>query len=106
MCVQNLYNIAYRPDDELIDALAEAGIAYVPFFPLGGFNPLQSAALTVVAARPRRVAIVGRADLASAPLAEHPADPWHLVGGAPTGEHHRRRNLLLSDADFAELDTI
>ena len=50
VCVQNLYNIAHRDDDALIDALAAAGTAYVPFFPLGGFTPLQSAALTQAAA--------------------------------------------------------
>lgn len=44
-CVQNMYNLAHRGDDALVDELAEAGIAYVPFFPLGGFNPLQSEAL-------------------------------------------------------------
>lgn len=45
-CVQNQYNLAHRGDDALIDALAAQDIAYVPFFPLGGFTPLQSAALT------------------------------------------------------------
>ena len=48
-CVQNLYNLAHRSDDALIDDLARDGIAYVPFFPLGGFTPLQSAALSDVA---------------------------------------------------------
>lgn len=46
VCVQNLYNLAHRNDDALIDTLAKAGIAYVPFFPLGGFSPLQSDALS------------------------------------------------------------
>lgn len=50
-CVQNLYNLAHRDDDALVDALARDGIAYVPFFPLGGFNPLQSSMLDDVAAR-------------------------------------------------------
>jgi len=50
VCVQNLYNVAHRDDDGFIDDLARRGIAYVPFFPLGGFNPLQSAALDGVAA--------------------------------------------------------
>ncbi|WNO53085.1 aldo/keto reductase family oxidoreductase [Stakelama saccharophila] len=50
-CVQNLYNLANRGDDALIDMLAEAGIAYVPFFPLGGFTPLQSDTLSNVARR-------------------------------------------------------
>ena len=49
--VQNMYNLAVRHDDDLVDALAADGIAYVPFFPLGGFSPLQSAALTDVAER-------------------------------------------------------
>jgi pyridoxine 4-dehydrogenase len=51
VCVQNYYNLAHRDDDGLIDDLARAGTAYVPFFPLGGFNPLQSSALSAVAAR-------------------------------------------------------
>lgn len=51
VCVQNQYNLAHRDDDALIDDLAGQGIAYVPFFPLGGFSPLQSQALSDVAAR-------------------------------------------------------
>jgi aryl-alcohol dehydrogenase-like predicted oxidoreductase len=51
VCVQNLYNVVERADDALIDALGRDGIAYVPFFPLGGFNPLQSATLSRVAER-------------------------------------------------------
>jgi len=50
-CVQNMYNLAHRADDALIDALAADGIAYVPFFPLGGFSSLQSTALSQVAER-------------------------------------------------------
>lgn len=61
VCVQNHYNLVHRTDDALIDALAREGIAYVPFFPLGGFSPLQSAALTEVAAQlqatPQQVAL-------------------------------------------------
>ena len=49
--MQNFYNIAHRGDDELIDSLAAQGIAYVPYFPLGGFTPLQSDTLNSVAAR-------------------------------------------------------
>lgn len=60
-CVQNFYNLANRGDDSLIDALAAEGIAYVPFFPLGGFTPLQSTELEAVAAElgatPMQVAI-------------------------------------------------
>ncbi|MCX4195446.1 aldo/keto reductase family oxidoreductase [Methylobacterium organophilum] len=50
VCVQNQYNLAHRGDDAVIDDLAAAGIAYVPFFPLGGFSPLQSGTLSEVAA--------------------------------------------------------
>jgi aryl-alcohol dehydrogenase-like predicted oxidoreductase len=51
VCVQNYYNVAHRGDDAMIDDLARDGIAYVPFFPLGGFNPLQSSTLSEVAQR-------------------------------------------------------
>ena len=61
VCVQNQYNLAHRDDDTLIDTLADDGIAYVPFFPLGGFSPLQSTALSHVAsaldATPMQVAL-------------------------------------------------
>jgi pyridoxine 4-dehydrogenase len=61
VCVQNMYNVAHRDDDGLVDTLAAAGIAYVPFFPLGGFTPLQSSALEDVArqisATPMQVAL-------------------------------------------------
>jgi pyridoxine 4-dehydrogenase len=61
VCVQNLYNLAHRDDDALVDALAAMGVAYVPFFPLGGFTPLQSSALSEVAselgATPMQVAL-------------------------------------------------
>ncbi|HEX7676040.1 MAG TPA: aldo/keto reductase family oxidoreductase [Bdellovibrio sp.] len=51
VCVQNMYNIADRKDDAFIDTLAKQGVAYVPYFPLGGFSPLQSSVLNSVAAR-------------------------------------------------------
>ncbi|WP_233842539.1 aldo/keto reductase family oxidoreductase [Dyella sp. 2HG41-7] len=61
VCVQNHYNLAHRADDELIDSLAREGVAYVPYFPLGGFTPLQSSTLSDVAQRldatPMQVAI-------------------------------------------------
>ena len=61
VCVQNLYNVAHRKDDALIDDLAKQGVAYVPFFPLGGFTPVQSSALnaaaTSMAATPMQVAL-------------------------------------------------
>ena len=50
VCVQNLYNVAHRNDDVFIEDLAKQGIAYMPFFPLGGFNPLQSSTLDAAAA--------------------------------------------------------
>ena len=50
VCVQNMYNVAHRSDDDFINDLASQGIAYVPFFPLGGFSPLQSSKLDAVAA--------------------------------------------------------
>jgi pyridoxine 4-dehydrogenase len=51
VCVQNFYNLAHRVDDDLVDSLAAQGIAYVPYFPLGGFNPLQSEELSAAATR-------------------------------------------------------
>ncbi len=61
VCVQNHYNLVHREDDALIDELGRKGIAYVPFFPLGGFSPLQSDALSSVAqklgATPMQVAL-------------------------------------------------
>lgn len=61
VCVQNMYNLAHRSDDTMVDTLAAQGVAYVPFFPLGGFSPLQSDALSVVAnqlgATPMQVAL-------------------------------------------------
>jgi aryl-alcohol dehydrogenase-like predicted oxidoreductase len=61
VCIQNFYNIAHRDDDAFVDDLARLGVAYVPFFPLGGFNPLQSATLDGVAkslgATPMQVAL-------------------------------------------------
>jgi len=51
VCVQNMYNVATRADDALIDSLAAQGIAYVPYFPLGGFSPLQHASLDAIAER-------------------------------------------------------
>jgi aryl-alcohol dehydrogenase-like predicted oxidoreductase len=61
VCVQNQYNLAHRDDDALVDELARQGIAYVPFFPLGGFTPLQSSTLSIVAqqlaATPMQVAL-------------------------------------------------
>ena len=91
VCVQNFYNIANRADDALIDSLAAQGIAYVPYFPLGGFTPLQSGALDAVAARLAGHADGRRARVAAAALGEHPADSRHLVGRASARERRRGR---------------
>ncbi len=105
VCVQNLYNLAHRDDDELIGTLAAQGIAYVPFFPLGGFSPLQSAALTSVADR-----------LASTPMSVALAwllqrSPNILLIPGTSSIAHLRENvtgagLSLSADDLAELDKI
>ncbi len=90
VCVQNFYNIAHRVDDALVDSLAEQGIAYVPYFPLGGFTPLQSSALDI-----RCIAAGGephgrRACVATATLPQPAAHPRHLIGRAPSRERRRR----------------
>ena len=90
VCVQNFYNIANREDDALIDSLAEQGIAYVPYFPLGGFTPLQSDTLGTVAARLERLADGGRAGLAPAAIAEHSAHSGNVLGGSSARERGRR----------------
>jgi pyridoxine 4-dehydrogenase len=93
VCVQNHYNLAQRDDDALIDHLAIEGIAYVPFFPLGGFTPLQSSTLSDVAAR--RDAAAGGAGLAAAARAQHPADPRHLVARPPAREPRGSRAIAV-----------
>ncbi|MEV4394287.1 aldo/keto reductase family oxidoreductase [Nonomuraea sp. NPDC049607] len=105
VCVQNMYNLAHRRDDELIDELAEQGIAYVPFFPLGGFTPLQSSALTAVATRldatPMSVALAWLLQRSPNIL---------LIPGTSSVAHLRENvtgaGLSLSDEDLAELDKI
>lgn len=105
VCVQNLYNLAHRHDDELIDELAEQGIAYVPFFPLGGFSPLQSSALTAVADRldatPMSVALAWLLQ----------RSPNILLIPGTSSVAHLRENIAgagvpLSDEDLAALDRI
>jgi pyridoxine 4-dehydrogenase len=85
VCVQNLYNLAHRSDDALIDDLARDGTAYVPFFPLGGFTPLQSAALSDVAkelgATPMQVALAWLLQRAPNIL---------LIPGTSSAEHLRQ----------------
>jgi pyridoxine 4-dehydrogenase len=103
--VQNMYNLAYRADDGLIDALSAAGIAYVPFFPLGGFTPLQSAALSSVASRleatPMAVALAWLLQRSPNVL---------LIAGTSKVSHLRENvagaGLALSDDDVAQLDAI
>ncbi|WP_338058701.1 aldo/keto reductase [Streptomyces mangrovisoli] len=103
--VQNMYNLAHRRDDELIDELAEAGIAYVPFFPLGGFTPLQSSALTAVATR------LETAAMSVAPAWLLQRSPNILLIPGTSSVAHLRESILgagltLSAEDLAELDKI
>jgi aryl-alcohol dehydrogenase-like predicted oxidoreductase len=105
VCVQNFYNVAHRADDALIDALAGQGIAYVPYFPLGGFSPLQSQALDAVAARH------GAAPLAVALAWLLQRSPNLLLIPGTSSVAHLRENvagaaLALSAQDVAELDAI
>jgi aryl-alcohol dehydrogenase-like predicted oxidoreductase len=105
VCVQNFYNLAHRVDDELVDSLAEQGIAYVPYFPLGGFNKLQSETLSSVATR-----------LESSPMSVALAwllqrSPNILLIPGTSSVDHLRENvagaaLTLSPDDLAELDSI
>lgn len=105
VCVQNMYNLAYRQDDELIDDLADKGIAYVPFFPLGGFTPLQSTALSAAATRldatPMSVALAWLLRRSPNIL---------LIPGTSSVAHLRENvagaGLSLSDEELAELDKI
>jgi pyridoxine 4-dehydrogenase len=105
VCVQNLYNLAHREDDELIDDLAAQGVAYVPYFPLGGFSPLQSDALQAVA--DRRGA--SRMAVALAWLLQRSPNIL-LIPGTSSVEHLRENvegaGLELSEEDVAELDGI
>jgi aryl-alcohol dehydrogenase-like predicted oxidoreductase len=105
VCVQNFYNIANRADDALIDSLAAQGIAYVPYFPLGGFSPLQSGTLESVATR-----------LDATPMAVALAwllqrSPNILLIPGTSSVAHLRQNftgaaLSLSEDELTELNTI
>ena len=96
VCVQNHYNVAHRADDTLIEELARAGIAYVPFFPLGGFSPLQSAGLSDVARRvgatPMQVALAWLLRRARNIL---------LIPGT-SSIAHLRENLAAAELDLPE----
>ncbi len=105
VCVQNLYNLAYRHDDALIDDLSRQRIAYVPFFPLGGFSPLQSSTLSSVASR-----------LSATPMQVAQAWLLHrspnilLIPGTSSVAHLRENlatgQLTLSPETLAQLDEI
>ena len=105
VCVQNQYNVVHRADDALIDELARKGIAYVPFFPLGGFAPLQSSTLSDVAGRlgatPMQVALAWLLRRAPNIL---------LIPGTSSVAHLRENlaagQLSLSPEVLAELDRI
>ncbi len=105
VCVQNNYNLAHRHDDALIDDLARQGIAYVPFFPLGGFSPLQSSTLSSVAERlgatPMQVALAWLL---------HRSPNILLIPGTSSVAHLRENlaadQLALSPQTLAELDGI
>jgi aryl-alcohol dehydrogenase-like predicted oxidoreductase len=105
VCVQNHYNLAHRADDALIAGLARDGIAYVPFFPLGGFAPLQSTALSEVAAR------LGATQLQVALAWLLQRSPNILVIPGTSSIEHLRENLQASRLQIpseviADLDSI
>jgi len=105
VCVQNHYNLVHRADDALVDELADMGIAYVPFFPLGGFTPLQSSTLSDVAgelgATPMQVALAWLL---------HRATNILLIPGTASLDHLRENlraaELKLSDGVLARLEAI
>ena len=103
--VQNRYNLAFRSDDALIDTLTQDGIAYVPFFPLGGFSPLQSEALLAVATRRNTTPMA----VALAWLLQRSPNIL-LIPGTSSAEHLRENAagaaLELSAEDLAELNRI
>lgn len=105
VCVQNLYNLAHREDDVMVADLAEAGIAYVPYFPLGGFTPLQSDALSKVSvelgATPMQVALAWL--LQRSPnllLIPGTSSVAHLT------ENLKAADLVLPEAAVAQLDQV
>ena len=105
VCVQNNYNLAHRHDDALIDDLARQNIAYVPFFPLGGFTPLQSSTLSDVAGRlgvtPMQVALAWLL---------HRSPNILLIPGTSSVSHLRENlaagELTLSPETLVELDGV
>jgi pyridoxine 4-dehydrogenase len=105
VCVQNFYNIANRADDELIESLAAQGIAYVPYFPLGGFSPLQSDTLNDVARRLDATPI----GVALAWLLQR-SENILLIPGTSSVKHLRENvagaGLQIPEAELAELNAI
>jgi pyridoxine 4-dehydrogenase len=105
VCVQNQYNLVQREDEALVDELAGKGIAYVPFFPLGGFTPIQSSGLSKIAqeigATPMQVALAWLL---------HRSANILLIPGTSSLEHLRENlkvaELSLSKAVLAELDAV
>lgn len=105
VCVQNLYNLVHREDDALIDDLAKDGVAYVPFFPLGGFSPLQSSALSKVAGQ------LGATPMQTALAWLLRRSPNILLIPGTSSVAHLRENLAaaeldLSDAVMSELEAV
>ena len=94
--VQNHYNLVHRDDDELIDWLAEQGIAYVPFFPLGGFSPLQSDELAAIAAE------IGAAPMQTALAWLLQRSPNILLIPGTSSLAHLRENLAVADVKLSE----
>jgi aryl-alcohol dehydrogenase-like predicted oxidoreductase len=105
VCVQNQYNLAHREDDALIDQLAQEGTAYVPFFPLGGFSPLQSSTLSDVAAH------IGATPLQVALAWLLQRSPNILLIPGTSSRGHLQENLAVADIELSadamqELDGI
>ncbi|EKF62959.1 putative oxidoreductase YdbC [Serratia plymuthica A30] len=96
VCVQNHYNLINRGDDALIDHLAQEGIAYVPFFPLGGFTPLQSSALSDIAVR------LGATPLQTALAWLYHRSPNILLIPGTSSIGHLRENLAVPDLPWTE----
>jgi pyridoxine 4-dehydrogenase len=105
VCVQNLYNIVHRKDDALIDELAKQGIAYVPYFPLGGFTPLQSSVLNSVAAKVKSTPM----QVALAWLYQRSPNILLIPGTSSVGhleENIAAASLALTPEMISELDSI
>jgi aryl-alcohol dehydrogenase-like predicted oxidoreductase len=105
VCVQNFYNVAHRSDDGFLEDLAGQGIAYVPFFPLGGFTPLQSSVLDAAAASMQATPM----QIALAWLLQRSPNILLIPGTSSAGhlrENLKAATLTLPSATIAELDAI